>query len=151
MTSKKLQPENRATSKKGKKDTMNLPPHLTALAEKVLQGLMGQVRGAVAAVVSTVDGFDVASHVENSAAGAKLAAMASSISAICSVVGEESQVGAHRSISIEAENGYVVMVNIAHSANPMILNLVADKTAVLAQMVYFARQAAQQMEVGEAL
>lgn len=127
---------------------MTLPPHLITLAEKALEGLMGQVRGAVASVVSTADGFDVASRTQNAGQGSRLAAMASSIAAICTVVGEESQVGEHQSISIESENGYVVMVHVAHASNPMILNLVADKTAVLAQMIYFCKQTAAQL--GEA-
>ncbi|MDW5441180.1 roadblock/LC7 domain-containing protein [Polaromonas sp. SM01] len=127
---------------------MTLPPHLTTLAENALKSLMRQVHGAVAAVVSTADGFDLASRVENASDGAKLAAMASSIAAICSVVGEESQVGAHESISIESENGYVVMIHVAHAVYPMILSVVANKNAVLAQMVYFTKQTAQQL--GEA-
>lgn len=127
---------------------MTLPPHLITLAENALKALMGQVHGAVAAVVSTADGFDIASRVENASDGAKLAAMASSITAICGVVGEESDVGAHETISIEFEKGYVVMVHVAHAAYPMILSVVASKAAVLAQMVYFIKQAAQQL--GEA-
>ena len=109
---------------------------------------MDQVRGAVSAVVSTADGFDVASRADDAAQGSRLAAMASSIAAICSVVGEESNIGEHQSISIESEKGYVVMVHVTHPANPMILNLVADKSAVLAQMIYFAKQTAAQL--GEA-
>lgn len=127
---------------------MNLSPQLTTLAEKALENLMGQVRGAISAVVSTADGFDVASRTESPQQGSRIAAMASSIAAICTVVGEESQVGAHQSISIESENGYVVMVHVPHRVNPMILNLVADKSAVLAQMIYFAKQTAQSL--GEA-
>jgi uncharacterized protein len=127
---------------------MNLPPLLIARAEKALETLMGQVRGAMSAVVSTADGFDVASHTKDAGQGSRLAAMASSIAAICTVVGQESQVGEHQSISIESENGYVVMVHVVNAANPMILNLVADKTAVLAQMIYFAKQMAVQL--GEA-
>ena len=125
--------------------TMNLSPHLTSLAEKALETLMRQVQGAVSAVISTADGFDVASRADDAAQGARLAAMASSIAAICTVIGEESQIGEHQSIAIESETGYVVMVHVTHPANPMILNLVADKTAVLAQMIYFAKQTAAQL------
>ncbi len=124
---------------------MTLPPHLITLADNALKGLMRQVHGAVAAVVSTADGFDIASQLENTSDAAKLAAMASSITAICSVVGEESDVGTHESISIEFEKGYAVMIHVPHAAYPMILSVVASKTAVLAQMVYFAKLAAQQL------
>ncbi len=124
---------------------MTLHPHLILQAEKTLENLMGEVQGAVSAVLSTVDGFAIAAKTETEEQGARVAAMASSISAICSVVGEETEVGAHQSITIQSENGYVVMVQVAHAVQPMILNLVANKTAVLGQMVYFARQAASQL------
>lgn len=124
---------------------MTLQPQLILQAEKTLETLMGEVRGAVSAVLSTVDGFAVAAKTATEEQGARVAAMASSISAICSVVGEETEVGAHQSITIQSENGYVVMVQVAHAEQPMILNLVADKTAVLGQMIYFARQAAIQL------
>lgn len=124
---------------------MTLHPHLILQAEKTLENLMGEVQGAVSAVLSTVDGFAIAAKTETEEQGARVAAMASSISAICSVVGEETEVGVHQSITIQSENGYVVMVQVAHAVQPMILNLVANKTAVLGQMVYFARQAASQL------
>ena len=124
---------------------MTLQPHLTMQADKTLETLMGEVQGAVSAVLSTVDGFAVAAKTDTEEQGARVAAMASSISAICSVVGEETEVGAHQSITIQSENGYVVMVQVAHAVQPMILNLVANKTAVLGQMIYFARQAANQL------
>ena len=124
---------------------MTLQPHLTLQAEKTLETLMGEVQGAVSAVLSTVDGFAVAVKTDTEEQGARVAAMASSISAICSVVGEETEVGAHHSITIQSENGYVVMVQVAHAVLPMILKLVANKTAVLGQMIYFARQAAKQL------
>lgn len=127
---------------------MTPSPHLIRHANRALDGLMAQVDGATAAVIATIDGFDVASRVRSSDGAARLAAMASSISAICSVVCDESQVGAYQSISIESGGGYVVMVQIAHPDGPLILNLVASKKAVLAQMAYFARLAATQ--VGEA-
>lgn len=124
---------------------MTPAPHLIEQAGKALDGLMANVAGSLASVVATVDGFDVASRVGNADSAARLAAMASSITAICGVVCEESQVGTQQSISIESQNGYVVMVQIAHAEGPLILNLVASKKAVLAQMVYFARQAAMQL------
>lgn len=124
---------------------MTLQPHLTMQADKTLETLMGEVQGAISAVLSTVDGFPVAAKTDTEEQGARVAAMASSISAICSVVGEETEVGAHQSITIQSENGYVVMVQVAHAVQPMILNLVANKTAVLGQMIYFARQAANQL------
>ena len=124
---------------------MTLQPHLTLQAETTLETLMGEVQGAVSAVLSTVDGFAVAAKTATEEQGARVAAMASSASAICSVVGEETEVGAHQSITIQAENGYAVMVQVAHALQPMILSLVANKTAALGRTIYFVRQGAMQL------
>jgi uncharacterized protein len=121
---------------------MNVPQTITRAAQAALENLVSQVGGVIAAVISTTDGFEVASRVQNTAQVSKLAAMSSSISAIAEVVGDESGVGAQKSIVIDAEDGYVVMVNIAHSQFPMILNIIARKSAVLGQITYFARETA---------
>jgi uncharacterized protein len=122
---------------------LNVPQTVIAAANQALDQLMGEVKGVTAAVVSTADGFEVAGRVENNAQIAKLAAMSSSIAAIGIVVGEESGVGEQQSITIEAKDGFVVMVGIDSLAHPMILNVIAQKSAVLGQVLYFAKQAAR--------
>jgi uncharacterized protein len=71
-----------------------------------------------------------------------MAAMASSISAIASVIGQETQLGSHRGITINIEQGYVVMVEVPHPKTPLILSVVADTNAVLGQLNYMARESA---------
>jgi uncharacterized protein len=125
---------------------MNVSPDILFRAERALDELVSQVSGVIAAVISTTDGFEVAGKVQNSAQISKLAAMSSSISAIAAVVGDESGIGVQQSIIIEASAGYVVMVDIARTNPPMILNVIAQKTAVLGQITYFAKQTARLIE-----
>jgi uncharacterized protein len=124
---------------------LKVPQTLITAANRALDDLMSEVKGVVAAVVSTADGFEVAGRVQNDAQISKLAAMASSIAAIGIVVGEESGVGEQESITIEAKEGYVVMVGIDNKAFPMILNVIAQKSAVLGQVLYFTKQSARSL------
>jgi uncharacterized protein len=100
-------------------------------------------KGVTAAVVATADGFDVASHAGTGTDVQKIAAMASSMGAIGAVVGEESKVGACKSIIIEAVDGFVVMVEIKHASYALILTIVAETSSVLGQLVYDARETAK--------
>lgn len=103
---------------------------------------MGEISGAVAVVVSTADGFEVASRARDAAQSSRLSAMASSIAAIGAVIGEETFSGACRGIFIEADKGQIVMVEIRHPAHVLILTIVADERALLGAVTYSARQTA---------
>lgn len=124
---------------------MQISDTLRASADTEVEALISEIGGAVAAVISTVDGFDVAARAQNTAQVSRMAAMASSISAIGSVVGQESLLGSHRNITIEAELGYVVMIEITHPACPMILSVVTTRSAVLGQALYCANRAAARL------
>jgi uncharacterized protein len=115
---------------------------LKAKSAAQLHYLVSQVSGVVAAVVSTSDGFEVASYVTNTSEVSKLAAMASSLTAIGAVIGEESKLGGLSCITVDAKNGFLVMVEVEHAQYPMILNVVAQKSAVLGQVLYHAKQVA---------
>lgn len=128
---------------------MIVEPLLQMRAARAVEKIMADVTGTVSALIATADGFQVASNISDTAQVAKISAMASSIAAIGSVVGEESKTGAHKSITIEAENGFVVMVDIAHTTTPMILTVVTNKSAVLGQLLYAAREAASALSADQ--
>ena len=120
-----------------------LPPAAVNLINYKLDNLNAQVTGLTAAVVSTGDGYHVASKVGNNAQVSRLSAMASSLSALSSVAGDENNMGASESITIEAAGGYMILLEIAHPTVPMTLSVVTNKTAVLGQALYFAKQVAR--------
>jgi uncharacterized protein len=121
---------------------MNVAPTIARAAEQELALLTGGTSGVIAAVVSTTDGFDVAAKVENTAQVSRLSAMASSMAAIGQVVGQETGVGKEKSVIVEAEGGYVIMVGIRNLGFPMILSVVAQQGAVFGQVLYSTKQAA---------
>ena len=101
--------------------------------------LMERVRGLQAVVVSTEDGFEVAAYAENKAQTRRLAAMASSLAALCDVAGEESQLGPCDNITISAADGHIVLLRIPRLDLPLTLSVVARKDTVIGQVLYFAR------------
>ena len=123
--------------------TQLLPPAAVNLISYKLDSLSAQVTGITAAIVSTGDGYHVASKVDSSAQVSRLSAMASSLSALSSVAGEENNMGAGQSITIEAAGGYMILIEIAHPSVPLTLSVVTNKTAVLGQALYFAKVVAR--------
>ena len=74
---------------------LKLSPTAKVIAAREAQNFLDEVNGVTAVVIATVDGFDVASAMRAGDA-ARVAAMASSISAISSVVSQEATWAATR-------------------------------------------------------
>lgn len=121
---------------------------LRAKAKSLLEQFVNQFGGVGVwgAVISTVDGFDVAMASMPEAEGTKLSAMASSISAIGDMAVQEVGTGKyHQCITIEGADGYIFILNISCSAGPMILSIAASKEAMLGKLMYYARQVVEKM------
>jgi predicted regulator of Ras-like GTPase activity (Roadblock/LC7/MglB family) len=125
---------------------MTIDPQIKALAESTIDKLMAQVKGIRAVVVSTEDGFEVAARVENTAQVSRLAAIASSLTALGAVAGEESQLGVCDNVIIGAENGCLIMLQVRCPTIELILSVVTGKEAIVGQALYFAKQAVQALE-----
>ncbi|MCU1718476.1 roadblock/LC7 domain-containing protein [Pseudomonas sp. 5P_3.1_Bac2] len=110
-------------------------------AQAELDELMQALSGLSAGVIATADGFEVAAQAKAGVEVAKLAAMACSISALGAMVGQESAIGHYQNVVVEADEGYVLILDIPHPVYPMILNLVAARNEVLGQVLYLAKRA----------
>jgi uncharacterized protein len=115
---------------------MNISEKLLAVAKNECQQLLGGHTGILAVVISSGDGFDIASAVTKSLVPARIAAMASSIAAIGSVVSQEVFLGNSRSITVNTEKGFTYITQIELGSHACALNVVADSSAVLAQIIY---------------
>lgn len=124
---------------------MKISDAIIRAADEEVASLISEIAGAIAVVVSSVDGFDVAARAQNTAQISRMAAMASSMAAIGSVVGQESLLGSHCNITIEAEQGFVVMIEVRHPEWPMILSVVTTRAAVLGQALYYANRSAARL------
>jgi uncharacterized protein len=121
---------------------MTLDPKLKTSAQAAVAGVMREVKGAKAVVISTEDGFEVASQVENSTQTSRLSAMASSFSALGALVGEESQLGLCNNVIIDATEGYILILQIRNPKLTLTMCVVAGKDSVIGQVLYFSKQAA---------
>lgn len=117
-----------------------IPKVAKAASAKELRRLMEADCGIESAILTTEDGFEVAVESIGEVDSSKLAAMASSLSAISNMSVSETDLGTqYHSIIIESDRGYIVIMDIAYETFPMILNIVASKNAVLGQILYHAR------------
>lgn len=104
--------------------------------------MLSEVDGLTAVVVATVDGFDVASAMKAGDA-ARVAAMASSISAISSVVAQEASLGRNKCVTIDTESGFAVVYSVHRSDAELVINVIANGNAILGQVAYRTAQFAR--------
>lgn len=125
---------------------MTIDPILKKRAEIAADELMANVKGLLAVMVSSEDGFEVAARVENAAQVTRLSAMASSLSALGALAGQESNLGDCDKVMVEAKDGMIVILQVRRLGYPMVLSAIASKSAVVGQLLYFAKQAALSIE-----
>lgn len=116
---------------------MKLNETLQAKALQEAQRLLFSMGGLTAVVIATADGFDVASAVKNDIEPTRIAAMASSISAISDVVSQEARLGRGKSVTINTESGFAVLHSVHRPEVTLVINVIADETAILGQVTYY--------------
>ncbi|MET4578970.1 putative regulator of Ras-like GTPase activity (Roadblock/LC7/MglB family) [Ottowia thiooxydans] len=121
---------------------MNLAPEVMEVARREAELFLNEVDGVTAVVVASIDGFDIASAMKEGDA-ARVAAMASSISAIGSVVSQEANLGRSKSVTINTESGFAMVHGVYRHDSELIVNVIANGDAILAQVAYRAAQFAR--------
>ena len=125
---------------------MSVVPGLQRACEKSIDELMAQVKGIKAIVVATEDGFEVAARVQNTAQTSRLSAMASSLAALGAMAGEESQLGVCQSMLMEADDGYIAIVQVRRPDVSLIFSVITGRDAVIGQVLYFSKKAVQTLQ-----
>lgn len=121
-------------------EQVKIPAHLAEKAQTSIDELFEKLVGVQALVVASIDGFAVVSKSIVEVDANKIAAMASSFSSLGVVVAQESLLGNKKIVTLEADGGYVVLLDIKHAEFPMILSISASSDVVLAHMLYLARE-----------
>lgn len=124
--------------------TLKLSPAAQSFAVREVRNMLNEVDGLTAVVVATIDGFDVASAMRKGDA-ARVAAMASSISAISAVVSQEAELGQSKSVTIDTESGFAIVYSVHRSDCALVINVIAQSGAILAQVAYRTAQFARQL------
>lgn len=115
---------------------MTIPDYMLNAANDECNKFLDEQNGILAVVVASIDGFDVASGVSRDLDPSRIAAMASSIAAIGSVVTQEVHLGASKSVTVNTEDGFVYICYLELAGASYVINVVADKSAILAQVIY---------------
>ena len=123
---------------------INLAPSAKVIASREAEKMLSEVDGVTAVVIATLDGFDVASAMRHGDP-ARVAAMASSISAISSVVSQEASLGRNKSVTIDTESGFAVVFSVHRPDADLVINVIADGSAILGQVAYRAAEFARNL------
>ena len=118
---------------------INLAPSAKVIASREAEKMLSEVDGVTAVVIATLDGFDVASAMRHGDP-ARVAAMASSISAISSIVSQEASLGRNKSVTIDTESGFAVVFSVHRPDADLVINVIADGNAILGQVSYRVAQ-----------
>ena len=121
---------------------INLAPSAKVIASREAEKMLSEVDGVTAVVIATLDGFDVASAMRHGDP-ARVAAMASAISAISSVVSQEASLGRNKSVTIDTESGFAVVFSVHRPDADLVINVIADGSAILGQVAYRTAQFAR--------
>ena len=127
-------------------EQIKIPLELTQKAQNAIDLLFNKLSGVNALLVASVDGFPIAYRAIIDVDANKVAAMASSFSALGVVVADESHIGSKKVVTLEAEDGSVILLDISHIDFPMVLSITASKNTVLAQTLYLARETIKEIQ-----
>lgn len=102
--------------------------------------------GVVAVVVASADGFDIASAVSGGVDAARVAAMASSISAIGTAAAQEGKLSRCRQVTVGTADGFIYLGNVSRRDGDFVVNVIAGTGAILAQVAYSANEQVRLLE-----
>ncbi len=119
---------------------VELPIGLQLQVRQEAEALMRELQGVKGVVVASIDGFDLVSVVSGNADAKRIAAMTSSIVAIGEVVCQEAELGATEGMMVQSRDGFAVFQSVNYESRPLLVTVIADRAAVLAQVNYRAAQ-----------
>jgi predicted regulator of Ras-like GTPase activity (Roadblock/LC7/MglB family) len=128
---------------------LKLAPAARRMAQVEADKILQEIDGITAVVVATTDGFDIASALRSSLDPTRIAAMASSISAIAYVVSEEAKLGLGKRVTIETDAGLAVVVSVPRTDTELVLIVISDGRTLLGQIAYRTTAAAHTLLTAE--
>lgn len=121
---------------------LKLSPAARRLAQEEADKILADLDGITAVVVATADGFDIASATRSDLDPSRVAAMASSISAIAFVVSEEARLGRGKRVTIETDAGFAMVYSVPRADTELVLIVVSDGRTLLGQVAYRSAESA---------
>ena len=118
---------------------------LVARCAELLAELHADTVGVVSATATTADGFAVASTLTTREESDKLAAMASSTSALAAAFARETGRGTPERVIVESDGGYNLALRVPGGPMELVLTVVADRDAVLGTLLWNCRATADKL------
>lgn len=115
-------------------------PELLKLADDALKDLLNDVPDVTAAVISSADGFDIASASKNGVSANRLAALSSSLLALGQASLRELQFKGSGTVLIENGEGKIYVAEAAIQPYPAVLCIIANHEALSGKMLWAARK-----------
>ena len=102
------------------------------------------VSGVDFVMLCSSDGFELAlASKKNLGNSGKIAAVSSSILAMVSAFISEIHLAGCKTITLDADNGKVILTAVEHSQHPMVLVAVASKDVLIGQLLYAIKKTAE--------
>lgn len=120
-------------------------PELHSPCRAPLEQLLDKVSALHGAVLSRSDGFEVASATRRNVPVSRLSALASSMVALGQASLRELGLAGGGSILVEGPQGKLLLLEVPHQSQPMVLAVVGGADVVTGSMLWAARDCAQQL------
>ena len=125
-------------------NTRQIPPQLIDSGRKLIQEVLNEVSGIDFVMLCSSDGFElVLASKKNLTNGGKIAAVSSSILAMVSAFISEIDLTGCKTITLEADNGKVILVGVEHANYPMVIVTVASQNVLIGQLLYALKKVSE--------
>ena len=125
-------------------NTRQIPPQLIDSGRKLIQEVLNEVSGIDFVMLCSSDGFELAlASKKNLTNGGKIAAVSSSILAMVSAFISEIDLTGCKTITLEADNGKVILVGVEHANYPMVIVTVASQNVLIGQLLYALKKVSE--------
>lgn len=111
----------------------------TAIYHSHIDALMALQPEITGALVSTVDGFEIASRLRPGMSAAKLSAMTSSLLALAEAMCAEAAGGACRDLVIDADAGRVLLMELPRRTQNLVFAILCTNKVTLGQILWAVR------------
>ena len=125
-------------------NTRQIPPQLIDSGRKLIQEVLNEVSGIDFVMLCSSDGFElVLASKKNLTYGGKIAAVSSSILAMVSAFISEIDLTGCKTITLDADNGKVILVGVEHANYPMVIVTVASQNVLIGQLLYALKKVSE--------
>ena len=119
---------------------------VTLEVRRQLESFVSGTQGAVLAVLTSGDGFEIAAHPQGLPTVQRLAAMSSSLQALSEAMVQEAGLVSIRNLIIESEGGTVIVLGVGKATPRLSLTVVASSDEVLGRLLWASRECCAALE-----